>query len=211
MATQVFGGAKLKNTSRAADEHFAYKLYEAVFISLLLGTFMSMLNVGTELELDIFVLIGSNVLLLFPPIMAVAIYHAVHINRFELDKNYQKWTYLAILSLVLIAISVFQEIIPIMRSLANGTLQDFVSLYLERAIVHPISVIVLTLCFLWMHKKISLTVLFPFVFFLLVFVIVEILYLGRQLIGVIGKLFGVIVGISLIIVASLCIRQLLKD
>lgn len=202
---------ELENTSRTADEHFAYKLYEAVFMSLLLGTFISMLNVGTDAELDIYVLIGSNVLLLFPPIMAVAIYHAVHINRFELSEKFQKWTYLAILSLVLIAISVFQEIIPIMRSLTDGTLQDFVSLYLERTTVHPISVIFLTLCFLWMHKKISLTLLFPFVFFLLVFVIVESLYLGRQLIDVIGKLFGIMVGISIIIVASLCIRYLLKD
>lgn len=161
--------------------------------------------------LDVYMLIGGNVLLLFPLIMAIAIFYAIHINRFEFTKSFQKWAYLAILSLVLIVISIFREIIPIIRSLSDETLQSFFSLYLERAAVHPVSVIFLTLCFLWMHRKSSQMLLFPFVFFLLVFVFVEIIYLGRQLAEVVGETYAIIIGIPLIIFTVLCIHFFLKN
>jgi len=202
----------LGNSSRNADEHFAYKLYEAVFLSLLLGTFVSMLSFGTEVELNMYMLIGSNVILLFPPIVAVAIYHTIHTRRFELTKTFEKWAYFAIMSLVLIAVSIFQEIIPIMGSLHDETLREFVGQYLEKAIVHPVFVMFLIFSFLWMYRKVYRLFLFPFVFFLLVFVPLEIYYRGKQLISALGQVEGIIIGILIVIVIFLFVYSyLLKD
>lgn len=130
---------------------FAYKIYEATFLSLFLSTFVSFLETASNSNLNLIALVIGHSSLFLPLLFAIAIYHVVFTKRYEFNKSLEKWTNCASILLVFSVFCTFQEIIPVIRSITPG--EDFISLYTQAATLNPISIIFLAVCYSWLYGR----------------------------------------------------------
>ena len=182
---------------------FSYKIYEAVFLSLFLSTFVSLLEAGSYLKLNLVSLVVGHSSLFLPLVLSVLIYYVIYSKRYDFNESLENWTYFASFALVLAVFSIFQEIIPILGSVAEKG--NFLSVYTDSAFLHPISIAFLSICCLWLHYK-AIDKQLPLVLILVgILAGFESLLVGSRILDIFGNYGGLI---SIVIVISAILIRL---
>lgn len=130
---------------------FSYKIFEAVFLSLFLSTFVSLLEAGSYLEMNLVSLIIGHSSLFLPLLLSVFMYYIIYMKRYEFNESLGNWTNFVSIVLVLAVFSIFQEIIPFMRLVSQC--KSFQSIYIESAFLHPISILLLVIGCAWLYDR----------------------------------------------------------
>lgn len=179
------------------SEPFAYKIYEIVFISLFISALVSMLEIGSQLRLNLITLILGNSSLFIPIILGVAVFHAAYIKRFELTESLKRYIYCATVLLVLLTMSIFQEIIPIMLEINENN--SFYQLYSESATLQPLAMTLLSACYFWLHERAFKKPAKWIIFLPVGFIYIELNILGNRLTEIAGDKIALILGFILVI------------
>jgi hypothetical protein len=132
-------------------EPFVFKMYEIAFVSLFISSLVSMLEIGSQLRINILVFLIGNLSLILPVAFSIVIYYTLYEKRFNLSKKMRQYAKVSIIFTVLVSISYYQEIIPIMMDMKIS--QDFLTLYSHGTFIHPIAIIALALVFPFMYKE----------------------------------------------------------
>ena len=133
------------------SEPFAYKMYEIVLLSLFFSAMVSLLEIGSNIDLNLFSLILSNSSIFLPLLLSIAIYHVIYTKRHEFNECLNKWTIYSSISVTFVSVTIFQEIIPLLKQLPSE--DSFLSLYIKSAILHPLSIMILALCYYWIYYR----------------------------------------------------------
>jgi len=197
----------LESQARGSDANFAYKLYGAVFIALLLGSLLVMMDSPTGSRYWNFLL--GNLSFIVPIAIAVVIYRAIYVNRFDFDSDFETCTYLATGLLVLLVLSLFEEILPLAQSMALEDFKGSELLYHKDALYFPLIAIGLGFIAYWMEKKVfKKTHKFPILYagFLLIVEISTLLKFVSEFLGMTVPVLLIIVGLPAYVVFGLVNR-----
>jgi len=182
------------------QESFAYKLYEIAFLSLLLSAFLSMLEIGSQFRLNLTAFFFGNSSLFLPVILAVAVFHVVYVKRFEFSRSMKRYAYSATVALILLTLSIFQEIVPIIMDMGGGS--SFLHMYAKNAVIHPLSIILLSISYFWLyhrafHKRPPWLVVLP-----VGFIFIELIILGFRITEIFGRKSAIIITFVLLVILA---------
>ena len=141
----------VESQTEKKDIHFSYELFRIVFLSLLLSTFVGVMEEAPKENLDFSVLASEYLSLFFPIIVGVLIYREAYISRKEFERSSQILAYCMSVALFACIMMIYYEIFPVLMRAVS--FQDFLTEYTESVNFYPSAVIALCILYPWFYES----------------------------------------------------------